>query len=248
MSLKEHELYRATFSNTESWIPEDKKALAAMRKLAEERSLSPKQRYEIGSFLWCETLYGVFNRLEKIREMTGRSIHRRKGEDKSTVTKEWMVYNYHIYIAIYQSILDIALLLVNEILDLGNPYRQCTYKVIHDNRRVKAAGVEFILRSLKQMTDEHREGKNLLFHQGKGVTPPIRVVKPTVFNIADLAKNSGIEEEAVIAALEEFLAVRNQKELVQKMESECYLLELRIKRLFDKLLPHYIRIQSFYDQ
>ena len=246
MGLSEHELYRTTFSNVEPWLEQEKRTLVAMRKLLEGKSLSPKERYELGSFYWCDTFVGVFNRLEEIRVMTGRSLYKRKGENKSELIKDWIVYNYHIYMAIYQSILDVALQLTNEILDLGTPERQCQFHMIYGNRRVIAAGLNTIIKRIHKITEEHRKGKNLLLHQGKGTSPPIRMVSPNVFNITDLAKNTGMDENVVRSYLSEFLAVKDKTQLIGKMLRECGHIEFQIDKLFSQLLPQYNRIHAFY--
>lgn len=248
MTLQELELYNITLSQVEPWIPQQKRTLAAMRKLLAEESLCPKERYELGSFYWCETFVGVFSRLEKIREMTNRSLYKRKYENKTELIKEWIVYNYHIYITIYQSVRDIALQLTNEILDLGTPEKLCNFFTIYNNRRVKDAGVDVILKEIHIITEEHREGKNLLLHKGKGVSPPIRMGTPSLFNGSDIAKNMGMDEEVIRAYLEEFLAVKGKAHLVEIMLRERGQIERQVEKLFSKLLPQYNRIHNFYEQ
>lgn len=246
MELSEHELYRTAFSNVELWLEQDKRTLVAMRKLLTEKSLSPKERYELGSFYWCVTIVGVFNRLKEIRDMTGRSLYKRKGENKSDLIKDWIIYNYHIYMTIYQSIQDVSLQLTNEILDLGIPERQCQFHTICENRRLKAANLNAILNRIHKTTEEHRKGKNLLLHQGKGTSPPIRMVSPNVFDISDLAKNTGMDERVVRFYLDEFLAVKDKAQLIDKMLHECEHIEIQIEKLFNQLVPQYYRIHSFY--
>ena len=217
-----------------------------MRKLLAEKSLSPEERYELGSFYWCVTMVGVFNRLKEIRDMTGRSLYKRKSEIKSDLIKDWIVYNYQIYMAIYQSILDVALQLTNEILDLGTPERQCQFHMIYGNRRVVAAGLNTIIKRIHKITEYHRTGKNLLLHQGKGTSTPIRIVSPKVFDISDLAKNTGMDERVVRLYLDEFIAVKDKAQLTDKMHRECEHIENQIEKLFNQLLTQYHRIHSFY--
>jgi len=180
--------------------------------------------------------------------MTGRSIHRRKYEDKDELLKKWMVYHYGYYISIYQSTVDIAAVLVNQILDLGYPLRQCNFANLHANEHVKAAGIDKILEQLHKTTEEQWKGKNLLLHRGEEVVPPVKIVKPSVFDIANIAKNMGMSQTLVTEYLKEFLAKRNQTQLSEKMRSECGYLETKVERLFNNLFPHYIKMRSFYQQ
>ena len=60
MELSEHELYRATFSNVEPWLEQDKRTLVAMRKLLTEKSLSINEEYNKEV---CNTMHQFFNKL-----------------------------------------------------------------------------------------------------------------------------------------------------------------------------------------
>jgi hypothetical protein len=246
MLLKNHKLYKKALSNVELWVPANKRSLAALIKISEDESLSQKQRYEIESFLWCSRLSVVFSRLKKIREMGSRSMYKKKGEDKSKVINDWMLYNYQLYTVTYQSISEVALLLTNAILDLGNPPKNCTYGNISENRRVKAAGLVDTLKTLMDKTKEHRERKNLLVHRGKAVRPPVTKAKIIDFDVSGVAEAMGTDEETLKANLQEFLAKKSREHLYEKIESECEDIKLVVAQLFDELYPHYLKLRSFY--
>lgn len=247
MILKSHKLYKRVFKNVKSWLPEANIKLSNLRRLLESGDLTPKQRYEIGSLLWCRTFSIVFNRLDRIREMTTRSIYKKKDENKSQLINNWLYYNYQLYTVTYQSILEIALLITNEILDLGNPYRQCNFSNIYENRRVKAAGLDRILKKLMQKTKKHREGKNLLVHQGKGTPVPSKGKKLDAIDISSIAKELQTDEEDIKANLSEFLALKSREQLFIKMKMECKDIKLLVKQLFDELYPNYTKIREFYE-
>lgn len=248
MSLKHHPLYKATQSNLERWISPDELQLTSLRQRIEDSSLSPIERYEVGSFFWCKTLTQVLTRMKSIREMTNRSIHKKKGEDTSKIIRDWMSYNYQLYSITYQSILEVALLTTNEILDLGYSDWQCNYRTICDNRRVKAANILGPLKELQKITLKHREGKNLLVHQGKKIPLPTKTKKITSLDLSAIAEELGRDESEIKAILAEFLTKKSREKLLAKMESECRAIELKVKGLFDSLLPQYTRVHSFYEQ
>jgi len=239
MSLTEHKLFLVSLHNIEPWLPSKQKTFDDMGELLQKPSLPNLQRYELDSFYWCLTCVSLHNRLVRIHETTGRSIYLKKAEEKGTVIKDWLKYNYQYFVLVYQSALDVALLLVNAVLDLGIPYSKCTYDTIYKNRKTKDFGLLSILKTLKEMTDEHRQGKNLLLHRGKAIATPIQITKPHVFDIGDLAKSAGVEETRVITYLEEFLSIRSREDLLLKMADEIFLLEQCILTLFGKLLPIY---------
>jgi len=248
MALDKHKLFETLRLDVTGWLPPRMTMFDDLSKLLQDKSQSALHRYQIGSFIRCDNMVKVFVRLESVADMTGRSIYRRKYEDKGEFSKEWMVYHYGYYISVYQSTVDIATVLVNQILDLGYPLRQCNFVNLHDNEHVKATGIDRILEQLQKTTQEHWKSKNLLLHRGEEVAPPLQMVKPSVFPIAQIAEALGMSQDVVTRHLEEYLAVKNQTQLAEKMRSECGYLEMKVERLLDKLFPHYIEMRSFYQQ
>ena len=246
MSIREQQLYKVASRNLHLWIIHEDETIPALWDLVEKESTSLQRGYELRSFIWCETLALLFDRLRKIREMTARSVYAR-GEQRKTVLKEWVKYNYHIYILIYQSILDVVLLLINEVLDLGIPRRQCNYNMICKNRRVRDLGINHILNELSQMTKEHRQGKNLLLHQGISSLPTMSSSEVISLDITNLAVELELTEAETGSLLEEFLLSRDKIQLVQQMDKECKEIESQAEQLLDKLLPQYHKMHSFYE-
>ena len=248
MILGKHKLFETLEVDVARLLPREMSILDDLGELLEDDYLSPIHRYQVASFIRCANMVRVFVRLESVADMTGRSVHRRKYEDKDELLQDWMVYHYGYYISIYQSTVDIATVLVNQILDLGYPLRQCNFVNLHANEHIKAAGIDKILEQLQKTTEEQWKGKNLLLHRGEEVAPPVQIVNPSVFDIAGIAKDIDISQTVVTKYLKEFLAVKNQTQLSEKMRSECGYLEIKVERLFDKLFPHYTKMRSFYQQ
>jgi hypothetical protein len=246
MALDKHRLFETLLLDVTGWLPAGMTIFDDLGKLLQEKSQSALHRYQIGSFIRCDNMAKVFVRLEGVADMTGRSVHKRKHEDRDEFLKKWMVYHYGYYVSIYQSTVDVAAVLVNQILDLGYQIRQCNFTNVYSNEHVKAAGIDKILEQLRKTTEEHSKGKNLLLHRGEEVAPPLQKVKPSVFPIAKMATALGMSQDVVTRQVKEYLAVRNRTQLSEKMRSECGDLETQVEPLFDKLLPHYIKMRSFY--
>jgi len=206
--------------------------------------LSAIQQYQYNSFYWCNRLVAIFDRLEWIRDMTGRSVHRRKNEKKSVFLEEWIMYNYEHYTVVYQAILDVALLLTNELFRLGNPYKKCSYSTVCDNTHINGTSVHHILEKLKDTTDKHREGKNLLVHRGERIRPPVDAVNLDTTEIINMAIKVDIELGETAELLSEFLSIHSQKELIKTMEKECTEIESQVEDLFSALLPYYRKFRS----
>ncbi len=180
MAVKEHQLFKELFETVKPWVfAETKKRIEqegyqvmfGPNKLSFE--FSPRQYYEYNSFLWCINLVSVFDRLENIRNMTRRTLHRKKSEDKSALLQKWLIYNYEHYAIAYQGILEVALLLTNAVFDMGNPTRECSYRTVINNTRISGTNVGAILKKLNETVQKHREGKNLLVHRGEQVKLPV---------------------------------------------------------------------------
>ncbi len=252
MAVKEHPLFNELFANVNVWVmPEiqevvKQKGYQALLKPDSSHKLSPKQQYEYNSYYWCKTLVDVFNRLESIRTMTGRSLYKKKNEEKGVLLQEWIVYNYEHYTLVYQSILDIALLLTNEVFVLGNPYKKCSYSTVCDNSRVNGTRVHRILEKLRKTTSKHREGKNLLLHRGERIKLPLESRILDIIDVTNMAIKFGIEVGNMRELVTEFLAMHGRTELLTMMREECSGIESQVEELFNKLLPYYRRMRSFY--
>jgi len=252
MSVGEHQLFREALANVVDWsMPqfqadaEKRDAYQAIFKPDPSLKLSPKQSYEYSSYYWCRRLEVVFDRLENIRRMMGRFPSKKKDEHKSVLLQEWIVYNYEMYTIVYQSILDITLLLVNTIFVMGNPYKKCDYRTVYDNTRIDGTGVRRILEKLSKTTSKYREGKNLLVHRGQRVKLPLETETLDAIDITNMAIKLGMDVDYIKESLLEFLSIHTRKQLLAVMEKECEEIESQIEELFDELLPYYRMMRSF---
>ncbi|HUU07925.1 MAG TPA: Cthe_2314 family HEPN domain-containing protein [Dehalococcoidales bacterium] len=253
MAVIEHQLYNELFKNVRVWampaIEERirREGYQVILGLSPSHEFSPKQRYEYGSYYWCNRLWEAFDRLRDIRNMIGRSLYRKKNEEKSVLLQEWIVYNYEHYAIVYQSILEIALLLTNDIFDMGTPYEKCSYSTVYNNTRLAGTGVRNILKELSNITHKHREGKNFLVHRGERIKLPIESRTFAEVDVINMAIKLGLEtKEDVKEALKLFLEIHTKRDLLVIMDKEYKQIELQVEKLFDKLLPYYRRMRSFY--
>lgn len=253
MSVKEHQLFNELLQNVSVWeMPRleervKREGYQAFFEPKHGQGFSPKQHYEYNSYYWCSRFVNVFDRLRDIRNMTGRSLYRKKNEEKSVLLQEWLVYNYEHYAIVYQGILDIALLLTNAVFDMGNPYAKCSYSTVYGNTRIAGTGVGAILKELNNTVRKHREGKNLLVHQGERIKLPIETREFAEVDFINMAIRLGIQVSDKMRELViEFLAIHTRKDLLVIMDRERKQIESQVEKLFDKLLPYYRRMRSFY--
>ena len=252
MAVKQHQLFIELLENIKSWpMPDILNRLEhgpyeILINYGAGVKPSLEQQREYNSYYWCSRLVSIFDRLEWIRAMTSRSVHRRKNERKDVLLEEWIMYNYEHYTVVYQTILEVALLLTNEVFGLGNPYKKCSYSTVCDNTRIKGTSVHSILEKLKDTTDKHRGRKNLWVHRGERIRPPLDTIdlidSTEVINMAiKLGIEIGGEREELPV---EFLLTYSQKELIEIMEKECTKIESQVEDLFSALLPYYRKFRS----
>lgn len=249
MSVSSTKLYRRIKRKLmEEGMSADELTSIRIRRKLKDESLTPLLRYHLRSFLWCKSYALTFTRLKRIREMLNRSLYPKKGESKSKRIKNWMVYNYQLYGVVFQSILEVAVLLTNEVLDLGYPAKRCKYESLKENRRVKDSKINLVLRQIYLDTLKHKENKNKLVHQGQSISipPEYKVTEKIEIDISTLTEAIGADETEIRKLLEEFLTDRKRLGFIAKLEDECNSIESKVERLFDKLLPQYIKIQAFY--
>lgn len=247
MAIFEHKLYRELLEAIEPWAlthATEKFKIPFPRGAG--ITYSPKQYYEYSCYYWCRTLEKIFIRLNGIRAMTGRSLYKKKTEVKSVLMQEWINYNYEHYAIVYQGILDVALLLTNAILELGNLYRKCTYDTICDNTKVNRTSVHHILKEILNTTKKHREGKNLFVHQGERIELPLDRKTYDSIDLFNIAFELGLEVDIDRQLIAEFLQIVTVKEIIEIMEKECKVAESQAEGLLTVLQPYYQRIHSLF--
>ena len=60
-------------------------------------------RYDYGVMQWSLYVSEVLYRLQELIDMSTRRICKRKNEKKSSLLKQWLLYNYEFYSLTYQS-------------------------------------------------------------------------------------------------------------------------------------------------
>lgn len=252
MAVVEHKLFKELFETVWTWAKThaektyDPKHFKLPFPRGAGIKLSQKQNYEYNCYYWCRRLNVIFDRLKEIRTMTGRSLYKKKNESKSVLMQEWIMYNYEQYTIVYQGILDVALLLTNEILELGNPYAKCSYNAICENTRVNGTSAHRVLKKMNNTTKKHREGKNLFVHRGERIELPIDRKIYDAVDVTNMAIKLGLEVGYTEELLVEFLEINTRNQIIEMMEKECKVIESQTEELLTELLPYYQRFHSLY--
>jgi len=207
-------------------------------------------RYDYGVMLWSLYVTEVLHRLQEIIDMTSRRIHKRKKEEKGTLLRTWMLYNYEFYVLNYQSVLDVCLLLTNEVFDLGIPYRDCYLPRVCSNRHLLGTEVDRVLGQIRRISEGHRKLKNHLLHRGQRIKSlPAEVPKVDIGDaevVKRLARAIHRDIGYTKVLIREWYSEQDRERLLSFIKEEYAELETEVEHLFDELLPHYRRIHQSY--
>jgi len=262
-TLDQHPLYEEAWENvvTSVWPVLQKQSEAmrselnkelvargpqALEDVGQRCKLSRGQAYEHSSWYWCNRMIVVFHRLETIQNMMGHSLYLKKNERRSQLLEDWVRYNWEHYAVAYQSVLEVALLLCNEMLVLGYPSRECRYDVVCNNTRVKNTPVYRALQKLQKTTSEHRKGKNLLVHEGQRILPSKAAKDLDTVELFNLAARVGADFEDRSELLANFLSWVTKPELLEVMDDERNEIEEQVTQLLGELLPYYRLVRGLY--
>lgn len=253
MYIDEHELVRNAMRNSMAgWskIPNFKDLNHEELDSSISRSLDKCLRYDYGVMQWSLYVTEVLYRLQEIIDMTSRRIRKRKKEEKGTLLRTWMLYNYEFYVLNYQSILDVSLILTNEVYNLGIPYKDCNEHRVCSNKHLQGTEVNRILGEIRKMSEGHRTLKNHLLHRGQRIKSlPVeypRVDFDDPGTIERLAKGIGRDIGYTKILIKEFYSERDREKLLSFIHNEYADLEREVQQLFDELLPHYLKMHEFY--
>jgi hypothetical protein len=253
MYIDEHKLVRNAMRNSMAgWskIPNFRDLNHEELDSSISRSLDKCLRYDYGVMQWSLYVTEVLYRLQEIIDMASRRIHKRNKEEKGTLLRTWMLYNYEFYTLNYQSILDVCLILTNEVFDLGIPYRDCNKRMVCSNRHLQGTEVNRILGELSKISEGHRTLKNHLLHRGQRIKslpveyPRVDFDDPGV--IERLAKGIGRDIGYTKTLIREIYSEKDREILLSFINNEYTNLEAKVEHLFDELLPHYLKMHHSY--
>lgn len=250
MAVKEHPLFKELLHDVMSWAqpqlekPRQEEDSQFLFRRVDIVPSSATQRYQLNSYYWCSRLVSIFHRLAWIRDMTSRSVRKRKNERSSVLLQQWTFHNYEHYTVLYQAILEVSLLLANEVLELGNPYRKCSYSTVCDNTHVNGTSVHRTLEKLKDTTEEHHQGKNLLVHQGQQIKPPSDAGLFESADVISMVMRLGMAAGTDVELAAQFVTMHSRKELIRIMKRECSEIESQVEELLNALLPYYDKYRA----
>ncbi|MGB2814652.1 MAG: Cthe_2314 family HEPN domain-containing protein [Dehalococcoidales bacterium] len=145
-----------------------KGALPYMMGLISGKPYSPSEleKYSFSLMGWVNRISNCFEDLEHakvyLNHFRTSSWYREAGITKSN----YINYHYCKYAITVVTIMDVALILTNDTLRLGNPEKLCSFDNIIKNSWVISSNFDKPLTKLRSIVEPWREPRNFFIHRG----------------------------------------------------------------------------------
>jgi Cthe_2314-like HEPN len=133
---------------------------------ANRKTLSPLESYSLSVMEAIHPFVGVFDRIDQAHSLIFRfpSVLR-NGRHKMS-RDQWVDYHFGTLTVSFASVLDVHLILVARIYQLGLPSRQCKFELLADHLHISSA-VKKQLKELKKSLQPHIERRHSFVHRGE---------------------------------------------------------------------------------
>jgi hypothetical protein len=139
---------------------------------------SPMSRVETYHFAVFQQLSAITNCLTRLGQVQRilRNYNRRLLKGTDPVSRyEWLALHYSLHVLTLVSAYDVALQLVNVVMTIGLPLRQCRRETVAENVNVASTRVGAALKRIEGIRARHVEVRHLFIHRGQVAEPEARL-------------------------------------------------------------------------
>lgn len=151
----------------------------------------------------------------------------------------WIRYHYSYFVITYKSLIDIALIFTNTLLEIGIEENKCNFDRITNNKKVKNTDIENTLIELKKKANNYGLIRNQLVH--RGLLPDLRCINDSE-NLDFLWAIGSLGERAKDIIPPKVIRQEYKKEIkgiVKVLEEDISIAHSLVNQLFDCSLPYY---------
>lgn len=253
IQLPSHPLLTEIFNNNKPYLDY---ATAELLKRVEETgeirnpknvSLDDKQYFHISVFHKVSAIISGVDRLDYAKKYIERFPSPRTYERKGITQYMWIEYHYSFFVITVDSLFDMALILINEIFQLGNSERNCTPNIIKKNSWIKKSAIASSLGKLEKVTSSYRPIRNLYVHRGE-VPDILSITESDTLDLLKLYSSVRLHSDPIIdvSILDSVFNYESKKicsELENEIEKVCEI----IWDLFTNLLPKYKSVSKSFE-
>jgi len=231
-----HEAVKPVLIRGAEVAKESDKRKRAKSQEANRKTLSLVEHYYLSVMEAIHPLVGTFARIDEAHSLIFRFPSALRSGRHKMSRDQWVDYHYGTLTVAFASVLDVSLILVARVYQLGLPPRQCKFELITDHLHVSAA-VKEQLKALKKSLQPHIERRHGLLHRGK-LADIGALADPEVF---DFLRGLGLMErtssqEKIVSELP-FLWRAAIKNLKPKLSTTIDSLVTASGSVLDSMLP-----------
>ena len=207
---------------------------------ASSLELPELEYYYLMSYKKISNLVSAIDTLERIEHFVRWLPPQRRFRELRLSQERWLDYHYSYHLVVMSSLVDLALLAINEVLRLGIPEKSCKYKDIEANYWVRRHKLSDALKTLDSQTQKHRSRRNSFVHHGE--RPDLaEIIESEDYDVLTLVAGANAMSRQPLAGATLFNeAFKTEIErLVTVMQRERRSAARSVKTLFGALQPVY---------
>lgn len=193
-----------------------------------------KEEYHNNVFKSSMNIYNSLGRISAISVFISTFPSPKRYSKNGIYKKDWVTYHYANFVMAKVSLYDMALLLVNQVFDLGLKPQTCNKETVRENRWIKnSKDIAYSIDALENATTASRYPRNLYLH--RGISPNLKYID--ILDIYDFT--SSYSDHGISPADLEDLFKMAFQEVAEEIKEDLDKLEPIIIRLFDAVLLEY---------
>jgi hypothetical protein len=209
------------------------------RKNVKKINLTPQEYYCYLVFGKLMTFSNIYRTMRQAQIYISEVSSPRKHEKYGIHRFDYITYHYAVHTLSYVSIIDVVLILINTVFELGLKDEQCTYKSV--SNKIKSKSILKDLDNLRKTIDKYKPLRNQFVHHGK-LPNIIDINNSEVLYLLQLFKSQSKESIKIRNELSEgikFMYKAEAESIVNKLKSDTALIEKDVSNLLYHLLPIY---------
>jgi signal recognition particle subunit SEC65 len=225
-------------------LPLVNKSIDEMQKIGNDlgiRSIEQSNRkldsslfYHYTVFLKLMTLVEAIERLQYSITFIKEFPHPKKYMKEGITQYIWWEYHYSNFVLTYNSLLDLSLILVNAIFEIGYEEKDCKYSKIFNSSEI-TTGVRESIAKVKKIVGGYISQRNYFVHRGQ--FPDMKSINQDYF--FDLLKLANMHPEVFPAGVLKANNTRASRSIIPPLNNEVEKAQITIFDLFDTLYPVY---------
>ncbi|MDP2983419.1 MAG: Cthe_2314 family HEPN domain-containing protein [Candidatus Latescibacter sp.] len=205
---------------------------------------TPVEIYDIEVFYSASAVSSAISRIQQSITYIENYPCNISGYEIVHTQYDWIQYHYAFFIATLFSTLDILLILINSVFELGNPPKNCRRDIILKNVWIRETEIPAKIKELERLINSYREPRHLLLHRGRMPNLPSNSEDSLLdylsfYNVLIQARKNPFPPELISEAWD-----MECPGIIKCLKSKVKKINTSVTEVFDALLPYYLTIRE----